>query len=386
MNEASQRLDYEQAAHWRDLIRTIEEVKERPSLTSVFLEDVDIFGLARKAEQAAVYIFIMRRGKVLQAEEILRRDPEDTPTEKLLGLVLDDFYRDGRDLPAKILLPSNPEAAADLAARLSGRKGKPVRILAPQRSRARKLVELANQNAASLLKKRAGGDPALRELAEVLKLKSFPERIEGFDISNTGGDESVGSLVVFEGGKPNRNEYRKYKIKGITGPNDVASLNEIIRRRYTRILAEGRAWPDLILVDGGKGQLRTAEAALRELGRPDIAVVSLAKKEEIVFAPKARTGLRIDRTSPALRLLQHIRDEAHRFAISFHRLRREKKSFASALDGLPGLGRKRKAALLTRYKSLEEIVRAPESELAAVVGPTIAKRLKEERHDRRHRD
>ncbi|MGB7295747.1 MAG: excinuclease ABC subunit UvrC [Candidatus Aminicenantales bacterium] len=386
MNGASQRLDYEQAAHWRDLIRTIEEVKERPSLISVSLEDVDIFGLAREADQLAIYIFIMRRGKVRQAEEIVRREPEGTPVDGLLGRVLEDFYRNSLDLPAKIVLPSSPAASADFAARLSTRKGKAIRILAPQKGRARKLVDLANQNAASLLKKRTRDGLALRELAEVLGLKSPPERIEGFDISNTGGDEAVGSLVVFEGGKPNKNEYRKYKVKGVAGPNDVAALREVVRRRYARVLAEGRVFPDLILVDGGKGQLRAAETALRELDRPDIAVVSLAKKEEIVFTPKTKSGLRIDRTSLALRLLQHIRDEAHRFAVSFHRQRREKKSFASALDGIPGLGSKRKMALLARYQTLEEIARAPEKELTAVVGPKMARLLKEKGHDRWHRD
>ncbi|MBN2409118.1 MAG: excinuclease ABC subunit UvrC [Candidatus Aminicenantes bacterium] len=386
MNAAAERQDYEQAAHWRDLIRTIEEVRERPKLISASLEDVDIFGLAREAAQAAVTVFIMRRGKVVQAQEILRREPENTPTEKLLTGVLKDFYRDSLDLPAKILLPALPAAPGDFAARLSSRKGKAVRILAPQKGRARKLVDLADQNAASLLKKRNGEGRALRQLAEVLGLKSPLERIEGFDISNTGGDEAVGSLVVFEGGRPNRTEYRKYKVKGVTGPNDVASLSEVIRRRYARVLAEGRLRPDLILVDGGKGQLRAAERALRELGRPDIPIISLAKKEEIVFTPKMKTGLRMDRTSPALRLLQHIRDEAHRFAVSYHRRRREKKSFASALDGIPGLGVKRKTALLSRYGSLEQIARAPEEELAACVGSKIARLLKEDGYDRRHRD
>lgn len=385
MNAAAERLDYEQAVHWRDLIRTIEEVKERPRLISVSLEDVDIFGLAREQAQAAVYIFIMRRGKVVQAEEILRREPENTATEKLLTEVLEDFYQDSQDLPAKILLPALPATRGDLAARLSSRKGKAVRILAPQKGRARKLVDLADQNAASLLKKRAGEGRALRELAEVLGLDSPLERIEGFDVSNTGGDETVGSLVVFEHGRPNRNEYRKYKIKGVAGPNDVASLNEVIRRRYVRVQEEGRLWPDLILVDGGKGQLRAAERALKEMDRPDIPVISLAKREEIVFTPKMKTGLRMDRTSPALRLLQHIRDEAHRFAVSFHRRRREKKSFASALDGIPGLGVKGKTALLARYGSLEEIARAPEEELAACVGSKIARLLKEDRYDRRNR-
>jgi excinuclease ABC subunit C len=385
MNEASERQDYEQAARWRDLIRTLEQVREKPRLISVALEDVDIFGWAREANRLSLYVFFMRRGKVREAEEIVRHDLEDTPAGTLLARVLEEFYRDSKDLPAKILLPFSPESPADFAALLSARKGKAVRIVAPQKGKDRKLVDLANQNAAILLKKWPEDVPALGELAGILGLKSAPERIEGFDVSNTGGDESVGSLVVFDSGKPNKDEYRKFRIKSVVGPNDVASLREIVRRRYARILEEGRALPDLVLVDGGKGQLQAAETALGELGLADLTVVSLAKREEIVFTKRTKSGLRIERTSPALQLLQRIRDEAHRFAISFHRRRREKKSFAPALDGIPGLGRKRRTALLARYRSLEEIGRAPEEELAAITGPKIARLLKEEGHDRRDR-
>jgi excinuclease ABC subunit C len=386
MKEASQHQKYEQAAHWRDLIRTIEQVRERPRLISVALEDVDIFGLAREKDRVAICIFFMRRGKVREAEEIVRREPEDIPVGVLLAGFLQDFYRKSDDVPAKVLLPHLPESVGGFAAGLSARRGKGIKISVPQKGKDRKLVDLANQNAACLLKRRREASPALAELAGLLGLDSPPERIEGFDISNTGGDESVGSLVVFENGRPNKDEYRKYRIKGVVGPNDVASLREVVRRRYSRLLAEGRILPDLILVDGGKGQLRAAEAALREQGLTGLPVVSLAKREEIVFTDKAKSGLYIDRTSPALKLLQHIRDEAHRFAVSFHRKRRQKKSFASVLDGIPGLGRKRKTALFARYHSLEEIEWAPEEELAAITGPKLARHLKEEVHDRRHRD
>jgi excinuclease ABC subunit C len=386
MNNASERLDYERAAHWRDLIRTIEQIRERPRLISVALEDVDILGLARQADRVALYILFMRKGKVREAEELIRHEPEGTPVDVLLGRALEDVYRDNEDLPAKILLPHFPESVAALAARLSARAGKAIKILAPQKGKDRKLVDLANQNAAVLLRKGQEDVPALEELAALLGLKAAPERIEGFDISNTGGDESVGSLVVFESGKPNRDEYRKFKVKGVAGPNDVASLQEVVRRRYSRAMAEGRILPDLVLLDGGKGQLQAAETALGDLGLDELPAVALAKKEEIVFTQTAKSGLRFDRTSPALKLLQHIRDEAHRFAISFHRQRRERKSFASAFDGIPGLGAKRRTALLTRYRSLEEIARASQEELAAIVGPKIASRLKEEGHDRRHRD
>ncbi len=386
MLEASKRQDYEQAAHWRDLIRTIEQVREKPSLISVAREDVDIFGLAREDDRVALTVFFMRRGKVRAAEEIIRREPDETQVGGLLAKLLHEFYRNNEDLPAKIILPHPPALFSGFVAGLSARKGKNIRISVPKKGRDRKLLDLANQNASILLKKRPENRVALKELAGLLGLESAPDRIEGFDISNTGGDESVGALVVFEGGKPNKDEYRKYKVKSVAGPNDVASLEEVVRRRYARVLAEGHALPDLILVDGGKGQLQAAGIALGDLGIGDIPLVSLAKKEEIVFIPRKKSGLRIDRTSPALRLLQHIRDEAHRFAVSYHRRRREKKSFASALEGISGLGRKRRTALLARYRSLAEIRRAPEKELAAITGPKIARILKEEAHDRRHRD
>jgi excinuclease ABC subunit C len=329
MAEASARLDYELAAHWRDLIRTIEQIKERPQLISVGLEDTDIFGLARDKDKLALYVFFMRRGKVRDAEEMVAREPEEAPVEAALARLLDGFYGQSEDLPDKILLPRPIASGPTLADRISQKKGSIVRISVPQRGRDRKLVEMAVRNAERLLKKTRPEHPALSELAGILGLDRPPGRIEGFDISNTGGEESVGSVVVFESGEPSRNEYRKYKIKSVAGPNDVASLQEVVGRRYARTLREGRRLPDLILVDGGKGQLHAAEAELRKLGLSGLPVVSLAKREEIVFTPAEKEGLRLDRTAPALKLLQHIRDEAHRFAVTYHRQRRKKKSFAS---------------------------------------------------------
>jgi excinuclease ABC subunit C len=329
MAEASGGLDYEQAAHWRDLIRTIEQLKERPRLISVGLEDTDIFGLARDKDRLSLYVFFMRRGKVRDAEEMVAREPEEAPVEAALARLLDGFYGQSEDLPDKVLLPRPIASSLALADRISRKKGSIVRISVPQRGRDRKLVEMAVRNAERLLKKTRPEHPALSELAGILCLDRPPGRIEGFDISNTGGEESVGSVVVFESGEPSRNDYRKYKIKSVAGPNDVASLQEVVGRRYARALREGRRLPDLILVDGGKGQLHAAEAELRKLGLAGLPVVSLAKREEVVFTPAEKEGLRLDRTAPALKLLQHIRDEAHRFAVTYHRQRRKKKSFAS---------------------------------------------------------
>jgi excinuclease ABC subunit C len=329
MAEASGRLDYEQAAHWRDLVRTIEQIKERPQLISVGLEDTDIFGLARDRDRLALYVFFMRRGKVRDAEEIVVREPEDVSVESALARLLESFYGQSDDLPDKLLLSHPLTSLQSLADGISRRKGLKIRVAVPQRGRDRKLVEMAVRNAERLLKKAKPESPALNELAGILKLDRPPGHIEGLDISNTGGEEAVGSVVVFERGEPSRSEYRKYKVKSVSGPNDVASLREVIGRRYARALREGRKLPDLILVDGGKGQLHAAQTELAKLGLAGLPIVSLAKWEEVVFTPSEKEGLRLDRTAPALKLLQHIRDEAHRFAITFHRQRRKKKSFAS---------------------------------------------------------
>jgi excinuclease ABC subunit C len=208
-----------------------------------------------------------------------------------------------------------------------------------------------------------------------LGLPTLPRTIEGYDISNTGGEESVGSVVVFEDGLPQKEKYRKYRIESVRGPNDVASLEEVIRRRYTKILEEKRERPDLILVDGGKGQLQAALKSLAAVGAADIPVISLAKREETIFSPDHKEGIRFDRTSPALKLFQNIRDEAHRFAVSFHRRRREKRSFESVLDDVPGLGKKRKAALLSLYKSTAAMRKAGLAELAKITGPKVAEEL-----------
>lgn len=386
MNEAAERQDFEQAAHWRDLIRTIEHIKERPKVISVSLENIDIFGLAREKDKVYLYVFFMRRGKVSEAEEMVLREKEDMPAEEVLSHILKNFYEKGEDIPDKIFLPILPSSDRELRDWLSAHTGKKVRVSVPQKGKDKKLIELANRNAEILLKKKREELPSLEELARIIGLEAPPLRIEGFDISNTGGDESVGSLVVFEKGRPKKDEYRKYRIKTVAGPNDIASLQEVVHRRYSRILEEGQKLPDLVLVDGGKGQLHAAETALRSMGLGDVPLVSLAKKEEIIFTRGEKEGIRLDRTSPALKLLQFIRDEAHRFAISFHRQRREKKSFASELSGIPGLGENRRKALLSRYRSLEQIKRAPLEELAAIVGGKIARILKEEENDYGHRD
>ncbi len=381
MKEASERLEFEQAGHWRDLIFTLEQIKEKPRFISTRTEDTDIIGFARKGDRAAVYVFIMRRGKVVRSEGLIAPVPEGLPDESFLERQIEAFYSCREDLPGTLLLPLALEDPGILEESLKKLAHRRVKIKAPLRGKNRKLVELADRNAALLLEKRPASESPLLEIRSVLGLKAGPQVIEGYDISNTGGDESVGSRVVFRHGVPDKQSYRKYRIRSIQGPNDVASLQEVLHRRFSRISSNSEDFPDLVLVDGGKGQLNAARTVLESLGLGDTPLVSLAKREEIVFSDRFPDGLRLDRTSPALLLLQNIRDEAHRFAIAFHRRRRAKKSFASLLDGIPGIGPKRKQRLLTRYRSVNAIRSAPQDELASLVGERAAAALREALED-----
>jgi len=383
MKKAASEQEFEQAAHWRDTIRTLQHIKERPKLISVKLENKDIFGFFRDNERIAFYVFLMRRGRVVESEEFILREKKSISDERMLSKFLSKFYEDRQERPDKILLPFASRIQEELSTKTLPGIQKKIEIIIPQKGENKKLIELANKNAEILLHKRKKKSSPLMEIKKILDLESLPKRIEGFDISNIGGQEAVGSLVVFENGQPKKEDYRKYKIKTVLGPNDVASLQEVIRRRYKRVLEEKKVLPDLILVDGGKGQLSASRKALQELGMGSLPVISLAKKEEMVYVPSKKQGLRLERTSPALKLFQNIRNEAHRFAISFHRLRRKKRSFESTLDEIPGIGKKKKNTLLVKYKSIEEIKKASLEELAQTVGAKAAKNLQKRVRNKR---
>ena len=371
MRAAADAHQFEEAARWRDLIRTLEDIKQKPRTISVGLEDLDAAGFARSGEAAALHVFFMRRGKIRDSREAFVEGVAGSPDGEVLATLLSEFYT-AAEKPKRVLLPFGPADGRRLQEVIFSGPGTRTRMIVPKAGKYAGLVELANRNAELALRKKEGDLSPVLHLARVLGMPEPPERIEGFDISNTGGDESVGSVVVFDGGVPNKDEYRQFRIRTVVGPNDVAALGEIVRRRYVRLKEEGRSLPGLILVDGGKGQLSAAVKALAWAGTGIIPVVSLAKREEIIFTPKHPEGIRLDGTAPALKLLQRIRDEAHRFAITFHRKRREKKSFGSELDGIPGLGPKRKAALLERIGGLEAILSASFADLAAVVGEKTA--------------
>jgi excinuclease ABC subunit C len=378
MERAAEGEDFEEAARWRDLLRTIEDYRDRPGTISVAKEDQDVIGLSREGGRAAAYIFFMRQGKIRNSATRLIEVPAAVPDTEVLADLLADFYKD-HEAPPRLLLPSSPARLSGLQTLLGWAK---VRVLVPRGGKNRKLVDMAGRNAEAFLGRQAGDSGALEALQKTLGLPAPPRRIEGFDISNTGGEESVGSLIVFKDGRPDKDGYRKFLVRTVEGSNDVASLEEVVTRRYKKVLEEGGPLPDLVMVDGGKPQLGAARKALAALGISGVPIVSIAKKEEILFTAEAPGGIRLERTSAALKLVQAVRDETHRFAIAFHRGRREKRSFASLLDGIPGVGPKKKTALLARYGSLEAISGAPRVDLDALIGAAAAakvlERLKEE--------
>ncbi|MBU1186422.1 MAG: excinuclease ABC subunit UvrC [Acidobacteria bacterium] len=379
MRLAAKEKRFEDAARWRDFLRTLEEIKARPQFITAGLENKDIFGMASMDDLTVILFFPMRRGRLIESSRSVLSGR--VPDGRSFLPFLQSHYEGRSDLPDTLVLPLLPEGHEPWLADLSSKKGKKISLVVPQRGTNKKLLDFAGRNAESALKMAGEARLPLRQLQELFHLKHVPQRIEGYDISNTGGDESVGSMVVFEGGIPNTDEYRRFNIQTVDGPNDIASLKEVLTRRFKKLDREGGAPPDLILIDGGKGQLRAAEAALAAFPNQSIPVVSIAKREEILFSDRYPDGLRLDRTSSVLKLLQNVRDEAHRFAITLHRRKREKRSFSSILDDIPGIGPSRKTKLLKHFNGTAALLKASEEELAALVGPKTARFVHSKLHE-----
>ncbi len=375
MTEASQKRDFEKAKQLRDLILSLDQIRIKPKIISVKSEDKDTFGFFRKLDTAALYVFLMRKGKVIESSS-WTVSAKKTNNKKILHHQIVEFYSSQDDIPDKILVPFEPAKKDQLLNKLSHTGEKTIVLQVPQRGNNKKIVDLAVRNAEmNLLRKTIKPNP-LKELQRLFNLKSLPKNIEGIDVSNTGGKESVGSVVIFKNGKPSKKDYRKFKIRTVTGPDDIHSIQEIVLRRYKKLAESEIPFPELILIDGGKGQLHAAQKILKEIDLPGLPVISIAKKQEIIFTDPIKEGIKLDRTSSALKLLQHIRDEAHRFAISYHRKRREDKSFESFLDGIPGIGPKRKSILLEKYGNIKDILQAPVNEIARLIGRKAASNLK----------
>jgi excinuclease ABC subunit C len=394
MLEASEGQRFEEAAQLRDAMRTVEGVRERQQkMASVELGDRDVFGVKVGASGAVVQVFIVRGGRVIERVELMWDAADSGESEAdVIEAAIQQFYAD-HDPPPEIHVPAAPSELEVLEDWLTQHAGRKVRIVIPQRGTKKGMMELAHRNAALGYRQRFDANAtanydALESLQAALRLPKLPRRIDCFDISTIQGSETVASMVVCEEGRMRPSEYRKFKIKHELsrpktqdpGPqpsearylDDFAAMEQVVRRRYSKVLENGGPFPDLIVIDGGKGQLSAAYAALETVGLSNLVAIGLAKKEELVFTRDSMEPLALDPHGAALRLLQRIRDEAHRFAITFHRQSRKKRDLQSELDVVPGIGLRRRKTLLTAFGSLSGVRRATREELARVVGGKVA--------------
>ncbi|WP_066633541.1 excinuclease ABC subunit UvrC [Desulfolucanica intricata] len=392
MEEAAEALEFERAAELRDQLQAVETIVEKQKIISSGREDQDVVALARGISETCVMVFFIRGGKIIGREHFLLRGTEDSGRAEVITAFIKQYYNQAEFIPREILLPEIVEEEAGVISQwLSEKKEARVYLRVPRRGEKRRLVEMVEKNALLLLdqieqERQARKDDlqaALGELARALGLKKPPYRLECYDISNTQGTESVASMVVFEEGKPRKDQYRKFKIKTVEGPNDFASMQEVIERRFKRgkeereLINTGQLstkdakfhrLPDLVIIDGGKGQLSAAREVMHGLGFSYIPTFGLAKQEELLFKEGEKDPVVLPRDSRALYLVQRLRDEAHRFAITYHRQLRTKRNLKSLLDEIEGIGPKRRRELLKAFSGLEEIGKAGLDELAAVEG------------------
>nr|WP_093796296.1 excinuclease ABC subunit UvrC [Sporomusa acidovorans] len=378
MAEAAEALEFEQAARLRDQLTAVEKIIEKQNIVTGS-GDQDAIGLARSAAGTCAQVFFIRSGKMVGRDHFMLSGGEDETDQNMLTAFIKQYYSQAAFIPREILLPLALEEQQLLAEWLSGSKGGRVQVETPKRGTKKDLVNMAAGNAAIVLQEQAArlaADQektagAAAELGQHLGLTVPPERIECFDISHIQGSETVASMVVFEGGQPNKNEYRRYKLKTVEGkPDDFKSMQEVVGRRYRDALAKGPV-PDLIIIDGGKGQLNAALPVIRAAGLQAVMVVGLAKEFEHIFKEGISEPLILPRHSQSLYLVQRIRDEAHRFAITYHRKLRSKRNLVSVLDHIPGIGAKRRQALWHHFGSLAKIKAAEVAELAKVEGMTL---------------
>ena len=377
MLDASGGERFEEAAQLRDAVRTIQTLQDRQQkMATVQQGHRDVFGFKLGPAGAVIQVFQVRSGRVVERIELGTDDAIAGAGEaEVLAAALQQFY-ELRPAPSDIHVPSEPAERDALESWLSERADRRVRIIVPQRGDKRSMIDLANRNAALGYQTRfnqaaAAQHDALETLQAVLTLPALPRRIECFDISTIQGSETVASMVVCEDGRMRKGEYRKYRIRGAV-QDDFAAMHEVVQRRCRKLLEQGGPFPDLILIDGGKGQLSAAYAALEGLGLANLVAIAIAKKEELLFTRDDVDPIALATNDPALLLLQRIRDEAHRFAVTFHRSARTSRDLRSALDEVPGIGARRRRMLLTKFGSLAGVRRASREDLAAAVGAKVA--------------
>ena len=383
MAEASDKLLFEDAARYRDQITTVDELRERQKMAAFSGQEADILGFHQEGPLVAVNLFHLRGGRVLDRREFFWEDLEGFHAGEFFSSLLKQVYLDQQYLPGEIHVPLDFDDRELLEESLSVRRGHAVKILTPQAGRKRALLELVARNARHSFERRFRIlKPQIRQvlesLAEALDLPQPPNRIEAFDVSHIQGTDIVASLVVWEGNGMKKSDYRKFIVKTVPQNDDFASMREVVGRRYKRLQEEHKPLPDLILIDGGIGQLHAAAEALERLGIINQPLASIAKREEILYLLGSEDGpIVLDHHSPALHLIQQIRDEAHRFAVTFHRKRRGKRELASELLNIPGIGQKTAAKLLTHFGSLSGLQNLSAEELGQVVNSAQAQRIVE---------
>ena len=397
MAQRAAALEFEHAARIRDQIAAVTQMMEQQKMVSTNFENQDVIATARKGTQVNLQIFFIRNGmlmgrKAFQFSEVVQGESartEHLAEREVLRSFVEQFYLKDVLIPDEILLPETIPNQQMIALWLTEKKGKKVTLLVPQRGKKKQLLELVRQNAELAFTERPAPDPAafddiLAALQQQFGLQRTPQRIECFDISNIQGNLAVGSMVVCEHGRMQPKAYKRFRIKTVAGSDDFGMIAEVITRRYARLQQEAQPFPDLIMVDGGKGQLHAATYALYQLGVQAYDAIGLAKAHgargsatdvERVFTTTAPDGIVLDTTTKSAQLLQHIRDEAHRFAITYHRMLRKKANFHSILEEIPGVGQKRRKNLLTHFGSLKKLKEATLDAIAAT--PAINYKLAE---------
>jgi excinuclease ABC subunit C len=392
MEQAAENLEFERAAELRDQLQAVEKVVEKQKVVMADHNDRDVMAMARGRDEACVMVFFIRGGKLIGREHFILDGTGEMGRDEVITAFIKQYYLQAEFIPREVLVEDVVPGEIEVLERwLTEKRGGRVYLARPQRGEKKQLVDLVGRNALLVLQEVEAGRAArkedlrkaLEELAGVLDLKAPPRRLECYDISNTQGAEPVASMVVFEEGKPVPQQYRRFKIKTVTGPDDFASMREALGRRFARgreerdlvntgqmstKQAKFHRLPDLVVVDGGKGQLSSALAALEEQGFGHIPICGLAKEEELIFLPGWPEPVRLPESSPALKLLQRLRDEAHRFAVTYHRQLRGKRNLKSMLEEIEGVGAKRRKELLRVFGSVEKIREAGLEELAAVPG------------------
>lgn len=369
MESAADREEFEEAARIRDRLFSVERTLEKQRITQVSTTDQDVVGLARQGTAADLQLLFVRGGLLIGRKDFFWPQSADSSDEELVRSAIEQFYNKEGQPPKELLVPTDLSDAPLIEQWLSDKRGDAVRLLAPERGTKHQLVLLAEENAAAAitdhLRNEALDRQATAELKRLLRLDIAPRRIEGFDISNIMGNQSVASLVVWEDGQAKKADYRKFRIQTVEGANDFASMQEAVMRRYGA--TEDLARPDLILIDGGLGQLSAAIEGLKQVGQEQIPIIGLAKargeKEERIFLPGRKNPLILRPTSPATHLVQRIRDEAHRFAVTYHRNLRGKALLSSELDQIAGIGKIRRRRLLKQFGSLQQIAAATDDQL-----------------------